>query len=203
MNNLNPDFQSPFEQRSGALRIRNALVEEVSTADQRTGYLIVSYSMNDPDGAAHMEQLRLNVSRQTVITNPYGQPSCLCRIQPGMHVNAEFSPAMTRSIPPQSSAFCIAVLPCSQPTPIPDSRTSIGQVLRVVIADSFIVIGDRSDIHRRTQFNITGETVILDRSGRSIPLRALRIGQWVRVMHASFMTASIPPQTTAYRIQVL
>ena len=44
---------------------------------------------------------------------------------------------------------------------------------------------------------------IIGRNGRQIPFSDLRVGMRVRVRHANFMTASIPPQTTAYEIWVL
>lgn len=39
--------------------------------------------------------------------------------------------------------------------------------------------------------------------GRNIGIENLRPGQLVRINHANFQTASIPPQTTAFSIQVL
>ena len=50
---------------------------------------------------------------------------------------------------------------------------------------------------------MTDSTIILDRRGNRIQLENLRPGQMVRIEHATFQTASIPPQTTAFRVQVL
>lgn len=53
------------------------------------------------------------------------------------------------------------------------------------------------------RFIVSDSTVMLDRRGNRINLRNLRPGMKVRVEHADFQTASIPPQTTAFRVQVL
>ncbi|MGB4440515.1 MAG: hypothetical protein WBJ13_15125 [Sedimentibacter sp.] len=53
------------------------------------------------------------------------------------------------------------------------------------------------------RFVVTDATVIRDRRGRQIRLSNLRPGEFVRVEHANFQTMSLPPQTTAFNIQVL
>ena len=50
---------------------------------------------------------------------------------------------------------------------------------------------------------VSPNTIILDASGNQIGLEQLAVGMRVSIAHAAFMTASIPPQTTAFVIQVL
>jgi hypothetical protein len=189
--------------RHGSIwRISNALVEEVS-ANGRTGYLVVSYAEPGSYGMTHIELLRLNVGINTIITNEFGRSVCLCDIRPGMWLDAAFSPAMTRSIPPQTSAFRIVVRQRGHHISPPRRPTMTAQVAGVDIQNGFLITGNPLDINQQTRFVVTDETEILNRNGRQIPLRSLRPGQWVRVTHADFMTMSIPPQTTAYRIQEL
>lgn len=52
------------------------------------------------------------------------------------------------------------------------------------------------------QFNVPDNTLILDRMGRPMDFYCLAPGMRVQVRHASFMTFSIPPQTTALEIRV-
>lgn len=54
--------------------------------------------------------IRLNVSQYTIIISQYGESLSLFNLDVGMRVNAEFSAAVTSSIPPQSSAYSIIVL---------------------------------------------------------------------------------------------
>ena len=53
------------------------------------------------------------------------------------------------------------------------------------------------------RFNVPEDVLIFDRLGRRINFSKLVPGMRVRVRHATFMTASIPPQTTAFEIRVL
>ena len=59
------------------------------------------------------------------------------------------------------------------------------------------------DFSTLTRFNVPEDARILNRMGRPISFSELMIGMRVRVTHTNFMTASIPPQTTAYEVRVL
>ena len=151
----------------------------------------------------YIELLRLNVGINTIVTDELGRSLCLCSVRPGMWVDAEFSPAMTRSIPPQTDAYRIVVRQSGQDISPPSTRITTAQVVGVDIQNGFLITGHPFDINEQTRFVVTDETRILDQNGRRISLRSLQPGQWVRVTHANFMTMSIPPQTTAFLIQVL
>lgn len=184
-------------------RINNALIEEGFTDDGRTGYLLVSYAATGPNDITHIEQLRLNVGNNTVVADSFGRRVSLSQIYPGMWADVEFSPAMTRSIPPQANAFRVVVRQNRQ-NQAPASRpVTRGQIVDVDTQNSFLITGNQNDVNHQIRFVVTDETVILGRNGNRISMQALRPGQWVRVTHADFMAMSIPPQTTAFRIQVL
>ena len=53
------------------------------------------------------------------------------------------------------------------------------------------------------RFNVPERTPVFDPFGRRIPFARLAPGMRVEVRHAAFMTMSIPPQTTAFRIRVV
>jgi hypothetical protein len=185
-------------------RINNALVEEVSADSNQTGYLIVSYAVRGQNNMTFIELLRLNVGRNTMITNRDGRNIDLRQISPGMWIDTEFSSAMTGSIPPQAAAFRIRVQSrIQEPQPPSSPRITTGQVISVDVRNNFLYTGKRHDPNRQIRFVVTAQTQILDRRGRRISLRSLSRGQWVQVTHADFMTMSIPPQTTAFRIQEL
>jgi len=105
---------------------------------------------------------------------------------------------MTRSIPPQSNAFRITVVGENEP-----SNVTVGRVLSTDINNNFLYTGRANSISSIMRFVITDATRILDRRGNRISLRNLRPGQTVRVEHATFQTASIPPQTTAFNVQII
>lgn len=216
------DNRGPIIQQGNYLRINNALVEEVSPTTRNTGTIIVSYSVPAPNGRTAIDQLQLNVNNNTFIQGQYGLPICFCELRQGMWIDVTFSPAMTRSIPPQSNAYMIIVRRMPQTFPPqtfppqvfppqilpPQNRpqptsTTTGRIARVDTSNNLLYTGTPGNIGSQTRFVVTGSTLIQNRNGLPIRLSALRPGQLVRITHANFMTASIPPQTTAFRIQVL
>lgn len=191
-------------QQGNRMRIDNALVEEVSYVNDNNGYLIVSYAVPERNNRVSIQTVRLNVDRNTRIVNFLGQSVCLCRIQPGMWVNAVFSANMTRSIPPQSNAFLISVQ--RRPQLLPPQRPSSVTTGRIVFVDfnnRFILTSDTNNQGKLSRFTITDATTFVNRFGIPIRFGSLRPGQLVRVTHANFQTLSIPPQTMAYQVQVL
>ena len=80
---------------------------------------------------------------------------------------------------------------------------TIDRIASIDLENSSFYTGNRNDINSQTRFIVNNNTVITDREGNRIRLRNLRPGQLVRINHANFQTASIPPQTTAFSVQVL
>ena len=199
MNNSMADSRGTMVRAGNVMRIDNALVEDVSQSGRNSGFILVSYAVPRPGGMVSIELIRLNVGTNTAVLNAFGLPVCLCDIRKGMWVDALFSPMITRSNPPQSNAFMIVVRRQNEP---PMSVTT-DRVARVDPANRFLYTGNLGNINSQTRFVVTNTTVILDREGNPIRLQAIRPGQIVRVTHANFQTASIPPQTTAVYIQVI
>ncbi len=195
--NGNP-AQNRALQRNHVLRLKNALLEEVMASTRDTGYVLLSYDVRDRYGSPQKNLLQLNVGKDTEIKDPFGNTIFLTELRKGMHVNVLFSSAITKSIPPQSNAFRITV---KEEEPYADITTD-----RVVSVDTdygFIITGNPNDIYEQMRFNISNETLILDKNGNAIPLGNIRPGQMIRAEHAIFQTMSIPPQSPAFRIQLL
>lgn len=144
------------------------------------------------------QTIRLVVNSQTIILNRNGVPVSADRLRVGMTINATISSATTRSIPPQATALIIRIT--GEAT---SGSVTSGSILNVDQRNrSFTLLsgGNLSDI---IQFNVSENTRILNRMGRPVSLSDLNVGMRVRVRHADFMTASIPPQTTAFEVRVL
>lgn len=193
------DTRGSTVRQGNFLRIDNALVEEVTFSGRNTGHILISYSAPQPNGTTTIELLRLNVNRNTAVLNPARLPMCFCDIRQGMWIDVTFSPAMTRSIPPQSNALVIVV----KRPPVPSANVTTGRIAKIDADNNTLYTGSPFNINSQTKFIVTKSTVILNRFGFPVNLRALRPGQQVRITHANFQTASIPPQTTAYLIQVI
>ena len=184
------------------ITVERAMIDNVTVPGQnRSGSVTIVYRENQVvDGGRgrrgnEIQTVQLNVGPNTRILDERGFQIRLRDLQEGMIVNAIFSAAMTRSLPPQAQAFQIQVVRRER-----QSQVTQGRIVDINNRDRFIVTFRGQN---GTRFNVTPDTVITDENGQRIRFRDLRLGMRVRVTHANFMTASIPPQTTAFSIEVL
>lgn len=196
---MNNDERGTIYQQGNIMRVDNALVEDVFSRNGQIGYILISHTIPGPNGVMSSDTLRLNINESTVIVNSFGLNICLCNIIPGMRIDAIFSPAMTRSIPPQTNAFFVM----TQTEVQPPSSVSTDHIVNVDIDNGFVYTGIADNIYSQTRYVVSDSTSIVNRNGNPVSIRALRPGQLVRIIHANFQTASIPPQTTAFNIQIL
>lgn len=180
------------------IHVDNALIEEVAANTESTGYILIYYEASDENNMTSMQEIRLNVGNNTIIIDEKGISLNMYDLQEGMRINADFSSAVTRSIPPQSSAYRILVLQEEASYYITTDR-----VVSVDTNNGLLLTGNPYDMYDQMMFNISDETMILDQNGNAIPLEAIQPGQKVRVEHAIYETLSIPPQSPAYLVQVL
>ncbi len=180
------------------MRVENAVIEQVNVANKRTGYVLISIGNSDHTGQNTLDQIRLNISRNTMIISENGEPMNIDDLTTGMRIDAEFSSAMTRSIPPQTNAYRIIVLANEHEVDI-----TMDRVVSVDTDNGFITTGNPYDINEQIRFNISEDTTIIDENGMNIPISMIEPGKMVYVEHATFQTMSIPPQSPAYFIQVL
>ena len=115
-----------------------------------------------------------------------------------MVINAAFSEMMTRSIPPQATAYRIQIV--SRPK---QTKTTVGRIINIDQQNRNFTTMSSNNPTSMVQFNLTPSTEIFGLWGRTISFGNLQMGMRVRVEHANFMTASIPPQTTAYSVYVI
>lgn len=178
------------------INISNAIIDDISS-DRGSTFVTISYA-DIVNNRRTNQTVRLVVGRNTTILDENGNFAPVTSLTPGMIVNASFSSSMTRSIPPQAAAYLIRIVR----RPMPDN-TATGRILEVDRDNrSFTTIRD-GNLSSIIRFNVPRNTPIFDRNGRPMNFSRLLPGMRVRVRHASFMTASIPPQTTAFEIRVL
>ena len=145
-----------------------------------------------------MQEVRLNVGDDTIIIDEKGRMLNLYDIEKGMQIDADILSLMTRSIPPQSFAYRIVVLDKKASVTIKTDR-----VVGVDTDNGFLLTGNPYDMNDQFLFTISSDTVILDKNNNIISLNEIQPGQLVRVEHAIFQTLSIPPQSPAYRVQII
>ncbi len=181
--------------RPDAIQAFNAVIQEISS-DRGTTYVLITY--RECPSCRQETTVNLVVGRDTLILDESGNRIPVRELQTGMLVNASFSNAMTRSIPPQSAAFRIRILQRPE-----SENTTIGRVIEINQRGNYMLTMSTLNPSSIIRFNLTPDTAILDPSGRRICCLRFLMGLRVRVQHAAFMTASIPPQTTAFSIQIL
>lgn len=177
--------------------VKDALIEEIFR-DRNAGYVTISYGDMGDFNMIHIMVVQLMVGQDTVIQNQFGQKMRLRDLEVGMMVDAEFSTVMTASEPPKARAFMIKMLNKKR-----SSTVKVDMVMTVDVNNRFFITGNANDIQKQIRFNVSAATKIFDRRGNRICLSGLEPRQMVKVEHASFMTFSIPPQTTAYSVQII
>ena len=178
------------------MNIRNGVIEDIFR-DRGNTFVTVSYSQCQCNNAAE-DMVRLVVGPRTKIFSRSGREISASDLRVGMTINASYSSAVTRSIPPQAMAFVIRVVD----SPGRDNVVE-GLILDIDRRNrSFTTVSDRS-VSSVIRFNVPEDAEIIGRNGREMDFDQLREGMRVEVRHADFMTASIPPQTTALKIRVL
>lgn len=192
-----------LNRRNRAINVEDAVIEEIFQ-DNNVSYVTISYGVLGDFNTINMELVRLVVDRNTIIRDRRGRRMGVRDLRVGNVVDASFSTAMTRSIPPQSRAFVITVIR-EYVNPIQPGFPNIveDRIMEVDRNNNFLITGNPFDMMSQMRFVVDNSTEIFDRRGNRIRLRDLRPGQMVRVEHADFITMSIPPQTTAFRIWVI
>ena len=83
----------------------------------------------------------------------------------------------------------------------------IGKIMEIVDSDDgrykLITIGKNpNDFYTFTRLVVSNETLILNNQYNEITVDELKMGDLILAYHSNVMTMSIPPQTSAYIIEV-
>lgn len=183
-------------QDNNILHFSRGTIEEITSEGNN---LLVTVSYTECRNCNQSEEkIRLVVGNHTVVVDESGYRVSENALVEGMVINANYSATMTRSIPPQAVAYLIRIV--SRPEA---ENVTIGRIIDVDRQNrSITTISDRN-LSGVIRFIVPEDAVIQNLLGRPIRFSELVPGLRVRVHHAEFMTASIPPQTTAFEIRVI
>ena len=188
------------------IEIQRGRIEEI-TRDNRNTLVTVSYRDGrgrdddrdrDRDRNRVDTQIRLVVTNRTFIFDEFGNTIRPSELQHGMTISAIVSSAMTRSIPPQATAYVIRILR----RPVSDDVIT-GRIIDIDRDSRMFTTITGNTPTSIVRFSVPNNTPIFDIQGRPMGFSRLFPGVRVQVRHAAFMTASIPPQTTAREIRVI
>lgn len=177
--------------------VNNAIIEQLSRENQ-FGLITISFGVPGRGNMIITRRMILVIDNETIIKNPRGQRIFFRHLRVGMSIDVECAMRMTRSILPRVQAFGIVVVKrCA------NSVTREGCITEIDKENNFICIANKDNELDVLKLLITNDTILLNQRGRKISMEEFCVGQNVRVEHATFQTASIPPQTTALRVQII
>lgn len=185
-----------FVDNNFVINVFNANIDDIFS-DQENYFVTISYN-ECVRCVNNVNRVTLIVDNNTLIMDQWGNTITANRIRRGMNINASFSAVMTRSIPPQALAYTIQLLNST-----PSYNTTDGRIVNVNHSNRFITVLANTNLSPIIRFNIAPDVIIMTPFGRATGISSLMPGMQVRITHATFMTLSIPPQTTAYRIQIM
>ena len=185
--------------RRDAISVDNAIIQSISR-NRHNGFVTISYQMIGRNPMNGQYLVTLVTGRNTRIKDQFGKVIGLRGLREGMVVNARFSPAMTKSMPPQSTAYQITIVMQNEASIMDE-----GRILEIEFGRGYdyLLTGLEDNIYSQMRYTIGNSTLIRDQRGNPISIRALRPGQLVRIERASFQTMSIPPQTPALTVQII
>ena len=176
--------------------LQNGLIQQI-VGNAANGFITVLTNADNRFRPNQFEFITLVVTPGTLLRDQNFRPIRFQDLQVGMMIAAAYSSRMTRSIPPQAIAFSI-IADIQEPFVV-----STGRVAFVNAVNRTLTTGSLNNINSQVIYNLSDSAEVVDRNGARIRLNQLRPGDVVRIEHASFQTASIPPQTTAYRVELL
>lgn len=173
-------------------------IGEISTGTNGTKYvdLIKDGTKDVTEGG-----VRLIISDKTEIVDEKGLPVAFGKLKSNMEIEAIYSKAQTRSIPPQSNAYKIVVK---------NEKKLESQDFKGTIKDIFVdkdvtyvTISDELGNHGEIRLVVGKDTKITDKKDKKINVADLKVGMKIEGKHSLAMTFSIPPQTAAFEIKIV
>ncbi len=167
------------------------------TRDNRNTLITVSYSQGRNPNRID-QRIRIVVSNRTLIFDEFGNTIQASELTRDMIIDAVVSSAMTRSIPPQANAYAIRIIR----RPVSENVVT-GRIIDIDRDSRMFTTITGNNPASIIRFRVNNNTRIFDMQGRPMGFSRLFPGLRVQVRHADFMTASIPPQTTAFEVRVI
>ena len=125
-------------------------------------------------------------------------------IEAGMTLAVGYDVAMTMSLPPQNTARFIRVenLPMEEVEVQPAEEVAFSGIITEIDGE-LITVGDPAEDVNAVCLVMAEDTVITDVNGAAASLSDLKVGMEIKGAHSSVATFSIPPQSAAYRVEIV
>ncbi|HBL81525.1 MAG TPA: hypothetical protein DD391_02840 [Clostridiales bacterium] len=181
------------ENEDGTYKIVNPSIVTVTEVTEG-GSLIVE------DG--YLGTVVVHIGEDTVITAG-GKEAKAEDIKAEMVLGIEYSPAMTASLPPQTTAVKI-MIENQEMEPEDEQKeefTFDGEITE--ISENLVTIGKAFEDEDAMRLVVSDDTVITKGNDKRVyKLEDLKVGMEISGTHSEAMTMSIPPQTAAFTINI-
>ncbi len=181
----------------GTYKIVNPSIVTVTEVTE-DGILVNDSSLGD---------VLVRIDENTVIVNNEGNTEDASLIAKDMTLGVEYSPAMTASIPAQTTAIKIIIenLPVDMPEVDaevqPEEAVSFSGVITEIDGES-VLVGEVTDANA-VRLIVTENTEIKhEMNRRAYRLEDLEVGMTISGTHSGAATFSIPPQSEAFSIVI-
>lgn len=163
-----------------------AEVEEIKTLDKSKMILIKPLKNNYKDG------IMLKINDETIIIDPITEKKMTFEdIKKGDTIYAQYSPIMTKSLPPISNAQRVEI--------INHVAITEGNITDIDLDSKKVLIDNVDGVH----FMVNTSTVIVNEKGENIEFKNLTKDMKIRVYHDQMMTLMYPAKTGIKKIVVL
>lgn len=149
------------------------------------------------------EQIKLVLSDKTILKDQDGNNITYEQLKVGQKIRAEYSLAMTRSLPAQAQAYSIQIIdektvPSIRNAKIEDINISNNNI--TVIYDE---VRDNKIYEETIILLIDNNTVIKNEFEKTIAITDLKVGMLINANHSEAVTLGMPPTAKAYSIYVV
>ncbi len=140
----------------------------------------------------------LHVTKDTKLTDAAGKTIAASDIHKGDSVLCVFDRALTKSLPPQSTAYSIQVKQSAElEEEVPDKVMYYGKIAAIENGALYM-----DGVNEKTQLIVRADdnTTLCDKAGKAIKWSDLKVGTFVAIEESDAITLSLPPQVTAKSI---
>lgn len=141
----------------------------------------------------------VHITEETKITDKDGKAIALADIDMSKEFEVEYAPAMTMSLPPQTTGIAL-VQTDSEGKDVVD-----GSVCEIIAEDgkvTAVVVGEKENPMTQTVLNLGEDTKVVTAEGAEAKIEDVKEGAFIRALASKMTTRSIPAQKPCYTITI-
>lgn len=149
------------------------------------------------------EQIKLVLSDKTMLKDQDGNNITYEQLKVGQKIRAEYSLAMTRSLPAQAQAYSIQIINEKTVPSIENATIEDINIRNNNITVIYDVVHDNKIYEETIILLVDNNTVIRNEFEKTIAITDLKVGMLINAKHSEAVTLGIPPTAKAHSIYVV